>query len=201
MPIFTDSFPAPALDSARWTEFLQGAVSLSIGVPVDGVYPVDVDAINEEAAVHSRTKIYVPANHTFEAKIDYVDPYAEVLPPVTRNIYFGWRSIIEGGGSPLWGVDVILRVVPGPAYVFLKRVIENGVVTITALIPDPTFGATGKFKIRRSGFVYEIFYYNGAWSILDAISLGYIGLGYIRFGVYAESPPPIEESFPWILEP
>lgn len=201
MSVFSDTFPPPSLDTARWTEDLQGSVSLTIGVPTDGVYPVDVDDLFDEAAVHSRTKIYVPANHDFDSQIDYIDPYDEVVPPVTRVIYFGWRSILEGGGAPLWGVEVMLQVVAGPGYFFQKRVIDNGTVTITALIPDPTVGADGKFRVRRLGSNYEIYYYNGGWVLLDTIALSYVGMGYVRFGVYAESPSPDEEGLPWILEP
>ena len=202
MTIFTDSFPPPSLDVARWTEDLQGTVSLVVGIPTDGVYPIDVDNAADEVAVHSRTKIYVPTNQPFDSQINYIDPYADAVPPVTRILYFGWRSILEGAGIPLWGVDVMLRILIGPGYDFLKRVVVNGVTTVTPLIADPTAGADGKFRVERTGYDYKIYYYDGGWVLLDTITLAHIGLGYVRFGVYAEAvAPPAGAPFPWILEP
>lgn len=198
---FIDPFPAPQLDALRWSPFLQGSVDVSIGSPTDGVYPLLVDDPNDEVRVYSKNKIYVPANQPFDTSIQYVDTYDDVVPPVTRYIYLGWRSNLEGSGNPLWGVDVLLRVLGGPTYDFMKKVVEDGVVTTSILIPDPTMGADGQFRIVRNGLDYSIYYFNGSWVLLDTITLANTGLGYVWFGVYAEPAVVPDTVLPWLLQP
>lgn len=197
---FLDTFPPPTLDPSTWTAQVVGSTSYDVGTPTDGFYPLTVDDIGDSVMVNSDNKIYVPAIHSFEYEIGYVDMYNEVAPSTVRAIFLSWRSILKGGGVPLWGVDVLLKSDAGPTFTFQKRTIENTVVTLSDLIPDPTSGADGKLKIERSGTDYLIYYYNAGWVLLDTIALGYISTGFVMFGVFA-GPVPEEEDFPWLFLP
>ena len=201
MPTITDTFPPPSLDTEKWTEDLVGTTSLVIGTPTDGLYPQTVDDSGDVAGVQSESKIYVAANHNFDMDVAYLDVYSNPAPPVTRDIYFGWRSMLKGGGVPVWGVVVLLRITTGPVYTFYKIVRENGTSTETSLGADPTVGSDGGFRIVRSGTDYLIYYDNAGWVLLDTVSLSYTGVGFVQMGVSGTGVTPPAEEVAWIYQP
>jgi len=200
MYTFTDNFPPPVLDAQKWTAQVVGSASYVVGTPVDGVFPENVDDVNDSVLVDSDNKIFVPAIHEFEYEIGYVGLYNNPAPTTVRTVFLGWRSLLKGSGVPLWGVDVLLKVEAGPTYTFQKQTVEDSVVTLTDLIPDPTSGADGRLRIVRTGASYLIYYYDGGWVLLDTIALGFNSTGFVLFGVFA-GPIPEGEDFPWLLQP
>lgn len=201
MPVeFTDTFPPPSLDSSKWVALLTGGTGLDVGTPTDGAYPLLVDDDGDEVNVKSENKIYVSANQPFDSEIGYVDLYNEAVPTVDRTVYFGWRSNLKGGGVPLWGVDIAILVSAGPTYTFFKRVIEDGVGTITPLGAVPMGGVDGLFRVVRDGNDYQLYYDNGGWVLLDTVTLEHTGVGYLHFGVLGDSPAEEEEDA-WIYQP
>lgn len=198
MGIYQDTFQPPALDATKWTPTLVGSVGLDVGSPTDGVYPLTVDDDGDAVVIVSDGKIPVASIHPFDMEIGYRDVYP--APTVNTYIHLGWRSVLKGGGVPLWGVDVLLKIAPGPAYTFQKRTVVNGVVSHVDLVPDTTFGADSTFRIVRSGTSYALYHYNSGWVLLDTVALGFDGLGFVTFGVFTEALAEAE-GFPWIYQP
>lgn len=198
MGVYQDTFPPPILDASKWNASLIGSVGLSVGSPTDGVYPLTVDDDGDAVIIDSETKIPVSSIHPFDMEVGYREVYAG--PTVNTYIFLGWRSVLKGGGVPLWGIDVILKVGVGPSYTFQKRVVLNGSVTQVDLIPDTTLGADGTLRITRSGTVYSLYHYDGGWVLLDSVDLGFNGLGFVVFGVFTEAIAEAE-GFPWIYQP
>lgn len=199
MPLLQDAFPAPFLDATRWTDTQQGTVSLTVGVPSDGVYPVDVDDHLDSVVVSSKGKIITPPNAPFVMDISYegafVDPEQDILS------FLGWRSNQEYvPNEPAFGVDLILCVKPSGSVILQKRLIVGGVESISDIQNDPHDGAARAFRIERSGTSYLLWQWDGvsSWDLRDTVNLGYQGSGYIVFGQQALDPT--LQAFPWISQ-
>lgn len=201
MPTITDTFPAPALDPARWTDQLNGSVNLVIGVPSDGVYPENVDDDGDSVLIVSDNKMMVPGGGNFDTHIFYQDTFND--PDQAIVSFLAWRSSQKNGmGQSLYGVDVRLRVDPGGAPItFQKAVTTLGVGSVSDIIPDPLGGENSGFRIVRTGTDYEIFRFDtniNNWVSLTTVSLGFAGPGFIVFGQFAEDP--FNPVIPWLLQ-
>jgi len=201
MPIITDTFPAPTLNSARWASQLNGSVGITIGVPTDGVYPELVDDDGDSVLVTSDGKITAPGGSNFDTSIFYKDVFND--PDQAIVSFLGWRSAQKTGlGESLYGVDVRLRVAPlATSITYQKATASLGAVSVSDILVDPASGADSGLRIQRSGTSYELFRFdNGlnAWVSLVSVSLGFSGPGFIVFGQIAEDP--FNPVIPWVLQ-
>lgn len=192
-----DNFPPPSLDPSKWSSVQQGTTALQVGFPENGCFVHGVDDHGDHVYVSSEGKFYLPANRYFSIHIFYSDIYSD--PEQDIRYYFGYRSNQkDGGGDPLYGIDVMLSVEPGPSFVLQKRVISAGVVNISNIVPDPLVGGDGGFRVVRNGTVYSLYRYDGSWIKIDDVDLGFKGAGYVQFGVYAEDGTLLH--FPWVAQ-
>ena len=192
-----DTFPPPSLDVAKWTDYFAGSTASQVGFPEDGYFVHGVDDSGDHVYVESKSKISLPANKYFSVQIMYKDIYYDADQDI--RYYFGYRSNQQdGGGNPLYGVDLMLLAEPGGVFFFQQRVIVGGVETISNLLADPTGGADGGFKVIRNGTVYSLYRFDGRWTPVVDVGLGFSGPGYIRFGVMAENVG--LAAFPWVAK-
>ncbi len=199
MAIVSDTFPAPALNSSLWFSSLTGSVGLTVGSPIDGAYPETVDDDGDEVLISSKNKVTVPGNSAFDTRIFYEDTFTDTEQAIVS--FFGWRSVQESGGNPVYGVDLRLRFSPGPIWTFQKATIVFSTPSVTDITFDPTNGGDGGFRIVRAGTVYTLYRYNTTgsnWVSVTSVNLGFQGPGYIIFGQFAEDPSvPV---IPWFFQ-
>lgn len=197
--LIRDDFPAPSIDTNYWTSTVSGAgVSLTVGVPIDGLYFQNVNAVGDEGYLDSDSKLIVPGVADFDSRIAYSGIYSDATESIVTH--FGWYSLQQTAlGNPLYGATVILCVYPGPQYYFQKSYINSGMLTRDNIKVDPLGGSSSGFRIVRTGTVYYLYYNDtgtGLWSLLNTTDLGYHGPGFVKFGVYAENPI---YAFPWVI--
>jgi len=195
--LITDTFPAPTLDDAKWSDQQTGSVGLVIGSPSDGVYPQNVDDDGDEVVVLSEGKISVPAGQSFDQSIFYENVYTD--PDQSIVLFLGWRTYQQApSGNPAFGIDASLAVLPGPAYYFQKRTFESDTETRDNIIEDELEGADGGFRMERIGSNYSLYRHNGDdWELLQTVHFPHTDTGYVIFGVFAVNPV---LSFPWVLQ-
>ena len=197
MPTVTDTFPAPSIDTTKWTSATTGSTSLVVGTPSDGVYPQTVGDDGDSVIISSSGKSSVPGSTSFEVEVSYEDVFTD--PDEVIVSFLGWRSdLLDASGDAAYGIDVALVVSPGPTYEFHRGVINLGTASRDVLEIDASSGGDGGLRITRSGSDYLLYRYDSgttSWVLLDTVSLPHVGTGYILVGQFAETPT---FPFPWI---
>lgn len=191
MPVILDTFPAPALDSERWTSVVQGAgVSYTVNNLVD---VLGVDAVGDSLEIHSSEKLSVPGGQDFEVEIEYGD--IVWVDGVVLSHYLGWRTYREDEhGNPYAGMDVMVVARPGPGLFFERRSWSNGVEQRGVLFQENEL-IEGKVKIERIQNRYRLWYFKEEWLLLEEITLPTAEIGFLSFGVFAEQEG---LEVPWI---
>jgi len=200
MGIITDTFPGPTLDVAKWSDDTQGSVSYNVGTPSDGVWPIGVDDHGDLVGVNSDSKIIVPASQDFDARIMYNGMYFDAAQEILAA--FGWRTIAkDGGGIPLYGIDIMLVTKPnGSTVQFEKRTLNLGSYVRSVIQPDASSGADGGLRISRAGSSYSLHHFDQAindWVVLDVLTIPSVAVGFVQFNLEAVDP---SIPFPWILQ-
>ena len=199
----TDYFPAPSLDTTRWTSNTVGSGMITVGVPSDGVFITGIDDDGDSALIDSEAKIYTPAGQPFAVNIDYNDLAAD--PDQVISAFLGWRSTEQDAGIPLYGVDMLISCYPLTGrYWFEKRTTSLDATVWSKIIEDPMDGANGKLRIVRSDYIYSLYSYDRTltapdWRKLVDLEMDTNGSGFVTFGYFAFDP--LAPSFPNILGP
>jgi len=200
MPLIQDTFPAPSLDPTRWSDIQDGSVSLTIGVPMDGVYPETVDDVGDAVTITSQSKLIVPGVLDFDTSIFYEDFPTD--PDQALVAFLGWRSMqLDGSLQPSYGADILLCRKPDAQFFFQRHTISTGVENRSTIIADPASGADGGFRVVRSGFSYRLYRYDAigmTWDLLSTEVVPHVGPGFIVFGLFAEDP--MAPGFPWVFQ-
>lgn len=201
MPVIEDKFPAPSLDPDRWTSIENGSVSVVIGVPEDGVFPQNVDDIDDAVTISSQEKLIIPGLLDFDVRIFYEDVFTDVSESIVS--FLGWRSTqLDNDNESSYGVDVLLCVKPAPDFVFQRHTIVSSVENRSTITPDVSVGGDGGFRVVRSGFNYKLYRFDAEvsneWELLSTEIIPHAGPGFIVFGIFAEDP--LSPGFPWVFQ-